>query len=73
MGNLTSVVDTSVLVGATDVVDPAKYGGGDLRPASGRSSSNDLWIAATAPASDLELVTVDTDLAALPLVRTTLV
>jgi predicted nucleic acid-binding protein len=124
MGDLTSLVDTSVLIGAFEVVDVAKpgtwgvsvvtigelYAGvlladhdaqqsarlkrlaavlslvtvldvdrsvatgyGDLRKLSGRLPSNDLWIAGTALAHDLELVTMDVGQAALPLVRTTLI
>jgi predicted nucleic acid-binding protein len=124
MGELTSLVDTSVLIGAFDVVDSDKrgtwgvsvvtigelYAGvrlaehdeqqslrlkrlaavldlatvldidraaatgyGDLRTLSKRSPSNDLWIAGTALAHDLELVTMDAAQAALPLVRATLV
>ncbi len=124
MGELTSLVDTSVLIGALEVVDPEKegtwavsvvtvgelYAGvvlatrddaqatrlkrlaavlsivsvldvdrmvatayGDLRMLSGRAPSNDLWIAGTALARDLELVTMDHAQAALPLVRATLV
>jgi predicted nucleic acid-binding protein len=45
---------------------------GELRAASGRSPTNDLWIAATALARDLTLVTRDERQAGLPLVRTTL-
>jgi len=124
MGELTALVDTSVLIGAFELVNAAKDGTwavsvitigelhagvllathgptqsarlkrlaavlslvsvldigrsvavayGDLRMVSGRSTSNDLWIAATALANDLELVTMDQGQAALPLVRTTLV
>jgi len=124
MGELTSLVDTSVLIGAPGVVDAAKegtwavsvvtigelYAGvvmaaqdeaqstrlkrfaavlalasvldvdrsvatayGDLRKLTGRAPSNDLWIAGTALARDLELVTMDQGQAALPLVRTTLI
>jgi predicted nucleic acid-binding protein len=124
MGELTSLADTSVLIGAFEVVDAAKkgtwgvsvvtigelYAGvllaekdaeqaarlkrlaavlslvtvlditravstgyGDLRALARRSASNDLWIAGTALAHDLELVTRDHDQAALPLVRTTLI
>lgn len=124
MGELTSLADTSVLIGAFEVVDAAKegtwavsvvtigelYAGvllaghdaeqaarlkllaavlslatvldigravasgyGDLRTLSKRSPSNDLWIAGTALAHDLELVTSDQAQAALPLVRTTLI
>jgi predicted nucleic acid-binding protein len=46
----------------------ARYG--ELRMATGRLASNDLWIAATALAHDLALVTADERQAALPLVRT---
>jgi len=124
MGELTSLVDTSVLIGALEIVDPEKegtwavsvvtigelYAGvvlatqgeaqstrlkrlaavlslvsvldvdrsvatayGDLRMLSGRAPANDLWIAATALARELELVTMDEGQAALPLVRTTLI
>ncbi|HEV7805840.1 MAG TPA: type II toxin-antitoxin system VapC family toxin [Solirubrobacteraceae bacterium] len=46
---------------------------GDLRAVSGRMQSNDLWIAATALAHDLTLLTRDERQAALLLVRTRLV
>lgn len=46
---------------------------GELRAATGRLPSNDLWIAATALAHDLTLVTADERQAALPLVRSQLV
>lgn len=46
---------------------------GELRAATGRIATNDLWIAATALAHDLTLVTADERQAALPLVRTRLV
>jgi predicted nucleic acid-binding protein len=46
---------------------------GDIRSLAGRAPSNDLWIAATALAHDLTLVTMDAGQAALPLVRTELV
>jgi len=49
----------------------ARYG--ELRAASGRMPSNDLWIAATALAHDLTLVTADARQASLSLVRSTLV
>ncbi|MEA2222949.1 MAG: hypothetical protein QOH83_1325 [Solirubrobacteraceae bacterium] len=44
---------------------------GELRAATGRLPTNDLWIAATALAHDLTLLTADERQAALPLVRTT--
>jgi predicted nucleic acid-binding protein len=46
---------------------------GELRAAARRSATNDLWIAATALARDLTLLTSDVRQAALPLVRTQLV
>jgi predicted nucleic acid-binding protein len=46
---------------------------GDLRKLAGRAQYNDLWIAATALAHDLTLLTRDHDQAALPLVRTQLI
>lgn len=49
----------------------ARYG--ELRVASGRRPTNDLWIAATALAHDLTLLTRDATQARLPLVRATLV
>jgi predicted nucleic acid-binding protein len=124
MGELTSLVDTSVLIGSLEVVDAGKEGTwavsvitlgelhagvllatpgltqadrlrrladvlsiaavvdvgrsvagayGELRMATGRAPSNDLWIAATALAKNLELVTCDERQASLPLVRTTLI
>jgi predicted nucleic acid-binding protein len=45
---------------------------GELRAAARRSATNDLWIAATALAHDLTLLTGDQRQAALPLVRTQL-
>ncbi len=42
----------------------------ELRAASGRLPANDLWIAATALARDLTLLTADRRQAALPLLRT---
>ncbi len=45
----------------------ARYG--ELRSATARRPTNDLWIAATALAHDLTLVTADDRQAALPLVR----
>lgn len=49
----------------------ARYG--ELRSRTGRLPSNDLWIAATALAHDLVLVTADERQADLPLVRSDLV
>jgi len=45
----------------------ARYG--ELRAKTGRLPTNDLWIAATALAHDLTLLTADERQAALPLVR----
>ncbi len=124
MGNLTALVDTSVLIDGPAVVDAEKEGNwavsvvtvgelhagvlladhgptqaarlqrlsdvlslasvieidrfvavayGEMRMTSRRSPSNDLWIAATAVAHELELVTMDRGQAALPYVRATLV
>ncbi len=125
MDGLTTLVDTSVLIGrAEEILGPAADGGwavsavaigelhagvllaersatraarlrrltavlsvalvlaidgavaecyGELRGASARSPTNDLWIAATALAHDLTLLTRDEAQAALPLVRTTLI
>lgn len=49
----------------------ARYG--ELRAKTGRSASNDLWIAATALAHDLVLVTRDSGQAKLPLIRAELI
>jgi predicted nucleic acid-binding protein len=49
----------------------ARYG--ELRASSGRRPSNDLWIAATALAHDLTLVTADESQATLPLLRSRLI
>lgn len=46
---------------------------GELRAATGRRPSNELWIAATALARQLTLLTADERQAALPLVDTILV
>ncbi len=48
----------------------ARYG--ELRAATGRQPTNDLWIAATALAHDFTLFTADQRLASLPLVRSVL-
>ena len=123
MGELTTLFDTSVLIGARDGAGPQLSGDcavslvaigelyagvllgddanqalrlrrlalvlsdvtvlevdrkvttayGEIRAAAGRAPSNDLWIAATALAHDLTLLTMDEGQAALPLVRTQLV
>ncbi len=124
MGGLTALVDTSVLIGALDVMGEPKEGTwgvsvvtigelhagvllathgatqsarlkrlaavladapvldvarsvavayADLRMATERVPSNALWIAATALANGLELVTKDQAQATLPLVRATLI
>ncbi|HEX4363730.1 MAG TPA: type II toxin-antitoxin system VapC family toxin [Solirubrobacteraceae bacterium] len=124
MGGLTALVDTSVAIGAMDLIDPEKegrwavaavtvgelYAGvlltnedaeqatrlrrlasvlsiatvldvdrmvtaryGELRMESGRAPCNDLWIAATALAHDLELLTMDERMATLPFIRSTLI
>ena len=46
---------------------------GDIRMVAGRVPSNELWIAATALAHDLTLLTRDERQATLPLVRTRLI
>lgn len=56
---------------AVDDVVAARYG--ELRAASGRRPANDLWIAATALAHDLRLVTRDVGQSRLPLVDVQLV
>ena len=66
---LTAVLAEAPILGIDRAV-AARYG--ELRAASGRLPTNDLWIAATALAHDLTLVTRDERQAALPLVRTTL-
>jgi predicted nucleic acid-binding protein len=65
---------TAILAGAPVVnVDHSvsnRYG--ELRAASERRPTNDLWIAATALAHDFTLITADQRQAALPLVRVAL-
>jgi predicted nucleic acid-binding protein len=70
LARLTALL-ASVPVLPVDTVVSARYG--ELRRASGRAPSNDLWIAATALAHDIPVVTRDERLAALPLVRGRLV
>lgn len=67
---LTAVVDEAPIL-AVDRSVAARYG--ELRAATGRLPTNDLWIAATALAHDLVLLTADERQAALPLVRSTVV
>lgn len=67
---LSAILDASPVLPADRAV-AARYG--QLRAETGRLPSNDLWIAATALAHDLLLVTADERLAKLPLVRTALV
>jgi predicted nucleic acid-binding protein len=52
-----SAILSSAPVLPVDPLVSARYG--ELRAASGRAPSNDLWIAATAMAHDLTLVTAD--------------
>ncbi len=65
---LTGVLAEAPIL-AIDRTVAARYG--ELRAASGRTPSNDLWIAATALAHDLTLLTGDARQAALPLIRST--
>ncbi len=67
---LTAVLAEAPVVDVDHVVC-TRYG--ELRAASGRRPTNDLWIAATALAHDFTLITGDERQAALPLVRVTLV
>jgi len=66
LARLTAII-ASVPVLPVDTTVAARYG--ELRRASRRAPSNDLWIAATALAHDMTLLTRDDRLAALPLVR----
>jgi predicted nucleic acid-binding protein len=65
---LTAVLAEAPVL-AIDRAVAARYG--ELRAASGRGPTNDLWIAATALAYDFTLVTHDERQAGLPYVRTT--
>lgn len=67
---LTAVIAEAPILNVDRAV-AARYG--ELRAATGRSPTNDLWIAATALAHGLTLVTGDERQAALPLVDSTLV
>ena len=72
-GRLKRLAAVLSLVTVLDINRAVATGYGDLRTLSRRSPSNDLWIAGTALAHDLELVTMDEAQAALPLVRTRLI
>jgi predicted nucleic acid-binding protein len=63
---LTAILG-AVPVLPVDSAVAARYG--ELRRAAGRGPTNDLWIAATALAHDLTLLTHDDRLATLPLIR----
>ena len=67
---LTAVLAEAPVVDVDRTVS-ARYG--ELRAASGRRPTNDLWIAATALAHDYTLITGDERQAALPLVRAELI
>jgi predicted nucleic acid-binding protein len=68
---LLSAVLAEAPVVDVDRTVSARYG--ELRAASGRRPTNDLWIAATALAHDFTLITGDERQAALPLARVTLI
>ena len=63
---LTAIL-ASIPVLPIDVAVASRYG--ELRRISGRAPTNDLWIAATALAHDLTLITRDAGLAGLDPVR----
>jgi len=67
---LAAVLDIATVLDVDRAVT-ARYG--ELRAAAGRGPSNDLWIAATALAHDLELVTGDQGQAAIPGIRVQLI
>ncbi len=71
---LQRLSDVLSLASVLDITRSVAVAYGELRMvAAGRAPSNDLWIAATAIAHDLELVTADKRQAALPHVRAQLV
>jgi predicted nucleic acid-binding protein len=70
LARLAAVLDEAPVI-PIDRAVAVRYG--ELRAASGRKPTNDLWIAATALAHDFTLLTADRDQARLPLVRVTLV
>jgi predicted nucleic acid-binding protein len=65
----STVARASVLT--VDNAVAARYA--ELRAATTRQPSNDLWIAATALAHDLTLITADARLASTPLIRARLI
>ena len=65
---LTAILGSSPVI-AVDRGVAARYG--ELRAATGRLPSNDLWIAATAAVNGLTLITADERQGALPLPSTT--
>jgi predicted nucleic acid-binding protein len=70
---LRRLSDVLSLSSVLEITRPVAVAYGELRMASGRGPSNDLWIAACAVAHDLDLVTADKRQAALPYVRAQLV
>lgn len=70
LARLTAILEQAPVL-AVDRRVAAHYA--QLRVASGRQPANDLWIAATALAHELTLLTADTRQAALPGVRATLI
>ncbi len=64
---LLAAILTAAPIVPIDLAVAARYG--ELRQATGRRPTNDLWIAATALAHDFTLITADDGQAALPLVR----
>jgi len=67
---LTAVLQIAPVL-PIDAAVASRYG--ELRAASGRRPTNDLWIAATALAYGFTLVTADQEQASLPLIRSALV
>jgi len=70
---LQRLSDILSLAAVLDLTRSVAVAYGELRLAAGRAPSNDMWIAATAIAYELELVTADQRQAALPYVRAQLV
>lgn len=64
---LLAAILTAAPVVPLDLAVAARYG--ELRAATGRRPTNDLWIAATALAHDFTLLTADESQASLPFVR----